>query len=156
MTLWHIDDFQSLADDIPRPWPWDVIGVMPTADDYMHLGNTAYDPHHAFCYTVSEGPTEVWCPMLSVEGRFCPPELITGVINVIFTATGASQLYGGDDLIVPFEYNLNGDDTTERRDGVFWIGHPTQDADRTRFHCYRSPHNWVLPVRWSSPLGWDG
>ena len=154
MTLWHIDDFDALAKEVPRPWPWDVIGVMPTKDDYLRLGNAAYDAHHAFAYTVSDGPVEIWVPMSSIEGRFCPPELITGIVNVIFTAVGAHQLAADDNVIVPFEYSAHNGDTPDLRDAVFWIGTPTQDLDRTRFHCYGTPHTWVQPVRWSSPEGW--
>lgn len=155
MTLWHIDDFDDLAKAVPSPWPWDVVGVLPTADDYMRLGSTAWDPDHAFCYTVSTGPTEVWCPLTSVEGRFCPPELITAVINVIFTAVDANRLIDGDNMIVPFDYATDDGEKLERRDSVFWIGATVEDPDRSQFHCYASPHTTILPVRWSSPEGWD-
>jgi hypothetical protein len=152
MTLWHIDDFRPLTDTIPRPWPWNVIGVMPTADDYLRLGDSAYD--QAFCYTVSTGPAEVWVPMMSIERRFCPPEAIAEVVNVLFTAVGAKQLADGDNIIVPFEYASDVAGGIEQSDGVFWIGSPVEDPDHSRFHCYRSPNDWVLPVRWSSPQGW--
>ena len=154
MTLWHIADFESLTADIPRPWPWTVVGVLPTQADYLANGSIVYDRHHCFCYTVSTGPTEVWCPMLSIEGRFCPPELIASVVNVIFTAVGARQLLDGDNVLVPFEYNepiLTGETWG---DGVFWVGTPTEDRDHARFHCYQSDNTWVLPVLWSSPEGW--
>jgi hypothetical protein len=154
MTLWHIDDFKDLAEQVPKPWPWTVIGVMPTQDDYQQHGDVVYGPEWAFCYTVSTGPTELWCPMSSIEGEFCPAELITGVVNVLFTAVGANQIDGGDNVIVPFYYavpHTNGE--TERRDSVFWVGTPTEDPDHSRFHCYQSPNRWVLPVRWSSPNG---
>jgi hypothetical protein len=155
VTLWHIDDFKPLTEAIPRPLPWQVVGVLPTKDDYLANGDAVYSPHNCFCYTVSPGPTEVWCPMTSVEGRFCPPELITCVINIIFTAVGARQLVDGDNVVVPFEYTEPIRTGTTFGDGVFWIGHPVEDPDNSRFHCYRSPNTWVLPLRWSSPQGWD-
>jgi hypothetical protein len=158
MTLWHIADFEKLTEELPRPLPWKVVGVMPTQREYLALGNIAYGPDYAFCYTVSPGPTELWCPMSSIEGRFCPPELITGVLNVFYTAVGANQLGAEDNVIVPFEYGsgplVNGDQITAVHDAVFWIGTPEEDPDRSRFHCFASPHAWVLPVRWSSPEGW--
>lgn len=154
MTLWHIDDFERLTAEVPRPWPWQVVGVMPTAADYEMYGSHAYDPDHAFCYTVSAGPTEVWCPLQSVEGRFCPPDVIAEVINSVFTAVGANQLVDGDNMIVPFKYVDPDADETTTRDAVFWIGTPVEDPDSTQYHCLASPHAWVLPVRWSSPEGW--
>lgn len=150
MTLWHIDDFHPLTADLPRPIPWQVVGVMPTIEQSQMLGDAAYDADHAFCYTVSDGPTEIWCPMTSIEGRFAAPDVIAEVVNVMFTALGAHTLTAGDDLIVP----LATSDDVHLGDGVFWLGAPVEDPDRTRFHCYASRHLWVLPVRWSSPLGW--
>lgn len=154
MTLWHIADFESLTAELPHPYPWNVVGVMPTRDQYLAQGSVVYDRHHCFCYTVSTGPTEVWCPMQSIEGRFCPPELITAVVNVIFTAVG-TFLLEGDNMIVPFSYREPLPDGGTEADGVFWIGTPVEDPARTRFHCYRTSNDWILPVLWSSPEGWQ-
>jgi len=150
MTLWHIKDFESLN---PDPIPWQVVGVLPTKQDYLMHGDAAYNDNSCFTYTVSTGPTEVWCPLLSVERRFCPPEIICGVVNTVFSAVAAGQLYEGDNVVVPFEYNepiCTGETTG---DGVFWIGAPSNDPFHDQFHCYRSPNQWVIPVRWSSPEG---
>lgn len=157
MTLWHIDDFGKVTGDVDRPWPCQIVGVLPTRDEYLADGDAVFGPHNAFCYTVSHGPTELWCPMESIEGRFCPPELIADVLNVLFAALEAHELAAEDNVIVPFEYRTgplvdgDGPEHAVRRDAVFWVGAPTDDPDNTRFHCYRSPNTQVLPVRWSSP-----
>jgi hypothetical protein len=152
VTLWHINDFK---DRLPNPLPWNIIGVLPTRQDYLRDGDAVYNPHNCFCYTVSKGPTEVWCPLTSIEGRFCPPELIADVVNIIFTAVGRHELDDGDNVLVPFEYNepfLNG---TTLGDGVFWIGEPTDDPYNDRYHCYASPNTSIRPLQWSSPQGWQ-
>ena len=138
MTLWHIDDFQKLADEVPRPLPWQVVGVLPTQHDYATYGAEAFTATSAFCYTVSEGPTEIWCPLQSIEGRYCPPEIIGEVINVVFTAIGQHELGSGDDIIVPFNAS---DNTTH--DAVFWIGDPEEEP---------RPHPLPL-LRLDQPLG---
>lgn len=152
MTLWHIDDFQTLRPD-HDPFPWTVIGVLPTVDEYRRLGEAVLSPSTAFCYTVSAGPQEVWCPLASIEGRYASAEMITIVINVILTAVTAGQLTATDNMIVPVGYtegHANGDGI---HDAVFWIGETVDDPDHDRYHCYQSPHTQVLPVRWSSPMG---
>ncbi len=148
--MWHLNDFDAL---VPHPVPWSVVGVLPTQQDYLRDGDSAYNDSSCFCYTVSDGPSEVWCPLLSVERRFCPPEIICGVLNTIYAALSAGQLLEGDSLMVPFEYNEPICTGETFGDGVFWIGSPTLDRTHDQYHCYQSPNRWVLPVRWSSPEG---
>src|SRR5262245_59190342 len=99
--LMHLDDLSAPWEDVPHPTPWRVIAVLPTIDDHTHFGSAAFHWRHAFAYTVSDGPAEVWCPIASIEGRTLPAEVLTVVLNLIFAGIGAHAIGPGDDLLVP-------------------------------------------------------
>ncbi len=135
------------------PIDWQCVGVFPTQDDVDRLGEA--DAKHssmAFVYTVSDGPYEVWCPSASIEGRYAGPQLISMILNMLRPALLAGDVSPGDDVIIPLGVVIDGE--IEDLDAVFWIGEVEDDADGVKYQCNMSPHTDVLPIRWSSPLGW--
>ena len=156
MTAVHINDLLSHWASIPRPVPWTVVGVIPTQQDYMKNGNAAFHSSRAFCYTVSGGPSEMWCPLSSIEDRYTGADLISAIVNVLFAALGVHLIKPGDDVIVPLGIPDDHGDWERDADAVFWVGEAQLDPDHRRFQTNMAPHvEWVIPIRWSSPLGWE-
>jgi hypothetical protein len=132
---------------------WQCVGVFPTDEDVERLGDEAAKlPSMAFVYTVSDGPFEVWCPSASIEGRYAGPQLTAMVVNMLRAALVADEVAPGDDVIIPLGVVIDGE--VEDQDAVFWIGELTDDRNGQQYQCNLSPHSLVLPIRWSSPLGW--
>ena len=130
-------------------WPWTVIGVFPTEPQQV-------GPWGWFCYTVGLD-VELWCPVTSIEGRGAGNDLIGVILNPLALATRDHVVRPGDSVLVPLGVSgPNYPDDPEDRwdaDAVFWIGEVEPNDGR---RCtYQSSARWVLPILWSSPLGWD-
>lgn len=125
-------------------YPWQVAGIFPIAD--------TEEPKEAwfnwFNYTVGLGPWELWMPACSIEGRAAGNLMITPIVNIIGAGVQYGAIVPGDSVLVPM-----GIPDEDDQDGVFWIGHYTIDEDR-RYQTRLSPTAGVLPILWSSPLGW--
>lgn len=140
-------DLVPLVLDDSGHWPWQVIGVFPTAGTEM-----PYEWWNYFCYTVGFGNgCELWAPTASIEGRAGDPELITMVLNRIAAGCAMGWVNPGDTVIVPLgiaDFPEEGDVDT-----IWWIGW-LEDNDHRR-GVYQSPARFVLPILWSSPLGFE-
>ena len=133
-------------------WPWTVIGVFPTQE---HADAGDVGPWSWFCYTVGLD-TELWCPCESVEGRAAGNDLIGAVLNPLALATRDHVVRSGDSVLVPLgvpgpNYPSDPDDRWDA-DAVFWIGEVEPNDGRRATYQTTAPR--VLPVLWSSPLGW--
>lgn len=131
--------------DVFDPIPWMVLGIFPTEDGPPH----DYD---WFNYTVGATENDVWdlwCPAISIEGRHAGNELIGWVLNGLVTGLRLGEIWFGDDVKVPFGVP-DGDDV----DCVFWVGSPEVRDPDSRMACYRTSSTLIVPIRWSSALGW--
>lgn len=129
-------------------WPWSVIGVFPNQDS--EVGQWSW-----FCYTVGLD-VELWCPVQSIEGRAAGNDLIGTILNPLALATRDHALAPGDSVLVPLgvpgpNYPEDPDDFWDE-DAVFWLGEIEPNDGRRA--TYQTPAPAVLPVLWSSPLGW--
>jgi hypothetical protein len=128
-------------------WPWNLIGVFPSVDDI------ASDPDArwaGFCYTVGLGTYEVWMPAISVEQRHVDLNFCGTLVNSIALATRDGVLVPGDDVAFPVGIADAEGNWSHDADAVLWIG---QIEPAGRRQTYQSPAQSVLPVLWSSPLG---
>lgn len=135
--------------DLPRPdeqfdpVPWMVIGVFPTEEGPPW-------PWNWFNYTVGASPEwDLWCSCMSIEERHGGNELIATALNFIATGLLTGELFFGDDLVFPLGVP-NSDDV----DCVFWIGYPRNNNPQSRMQTYRTNAPSIVPVQWSSGLGW--
>ena len=142
----HMNDLLPLAHscvEMNQGYPWRVMGIFPTAD--------TEEPQawwNWFNYTVGLGPWELWMPCCSIEGRAAGNELLTPIINAIGSAVQLGVVQPFDSVVVPL-----GIPNEDDRDGIFWIGDTVID-EQNRYQCNMSPTVGVIPILWSSPLGW--
>lgn len=133
-----------------RGWPWMIIGVFPTADDVL-LGTD--DVRRGFLYTVGLEPSyDLWMPISSVEDRMFEYEMAAAFLNGLAFGTLDATLRPGED--VNCEIGIPKQDGTWDYDAdmVFWLGR--FEINDGRRQTYRTDAPRILPVRWSSPLGW--
>lgn len=143
----HMNDLLPLAHNCHElnggRYPWNVMGIFPVADT---IEPTAW--FSWFNYTVGLGPWELWMPACSIEGRAAGNELITPIINAIGAGVQVGAVQPFDTVLVPLGIPGRDDE-----DGVFWIGDTVVDEEN-RYQCNMSPSAGVIPILWSSPLGW--
>jgi len=125
-------------------WPWMVIGVFPPE------GTDAQDGWwNRFCYTTKAPmPAEMWAPCCSIEGRCMDFNLTGSILNRLTAGYIYGPLNDGDDVIVPL--GIAEDPEHDDVDSVWWIGSPDT---RERRQTFQSSKPVVIPVLWSSPLG---
>jgi len=126
--------------------PWTVVGVFATEDDVIDGPPEAW--WKSFCYTSGLlVMTEMWAPCASIEGRMAGHELTAFVLNHLGAAFRAGALNVGDEVIVP----LGVPDKEGDVDTIWWIG---EEGPARYRQVNMSDADWVVPVMWSSPLGW--
>lgn len=121
---------------------WTIMGIFST-ESTEQPGAWWND----FCYTVGLGPVELHVPCASIEGRFAGAQITGSILNLIACGFKAGIIAPGDSVRVPLGIP-GGDD----QDSIWWIGQPDLDVDR--YQCNMASPIIVLPIRWSSPLGW--
>lgn len=131
-------------------WPWIVTGVFGV-DDY-------HSPYSEFCYTIGAGGNkygcEFWMPCLSIEDRYMNNNMTGAILNYLAAGVIVGVLNPGDDVRVPLGIpTAPGGAWEHDADGYFWIGEPADDVDN-RYATNMTPIDTILPIRWSSPLGW--
>lgn len=149
----HIRDLFSMGVTVcggpDEPWPWQLIGVFSTEEQLKGPDDFLGAWWNYFCYTVGYGPVfELWVPCASIEGRLAGPDLIGETLNYIAAGMSLRAIATGDSVIVPF-----GVPDAPDVDTVWWIGEPVLDFD-ARYQCNMSDAPGVVPIRWSSGLGW--
>lgn len=133
---------------IAYEWPWMVVGVFGTDETIKpDEGEDGSEWWHSFVYTVGVGPYDLWAPSASIEGRYAGHDLVGWVLNVFAYCLNIGYLNPGESVIVPLGVPGGEDVGT-----VWWIGHP--DNDIRRYQAYQSRALGVIPIRWSSGLGW--
>jgi hypothetical protein len=147
MTLHQVDDiadYLMVVIDKYESIPWAVLGIFPTED-------SAGAPEawwNSFCYTRGLTPhMDMWVPSASIEGRYAGPQLTSQVLNVIAAAVIAAVVHPGDSVAVPLGVPDGGDVET-----VWWLGKP--EPNRGYRATYQSQASSILPMLWTSPLGW--
>jgi hypothetical protein len=145
-----ITDFHQLVDIVKTQyggeWPWTIIGVFPLPDTPM-----PYAWWNNFCYTsgFTQG-CELWVPCASIEGRNAGPNLVGDMLNLIACAAHQQWLLPGDTVRVPL--GVAGRDDDEDVISYWWIGYPEINDHRRQVNMTSQP--FVVPILWSSPLGW--
>jgi hypothetical protein len=137
--------------DTPTETRHQVVGVF-AVDEPVH-GMVAQ--RSGFCYTVGAQDicgAELWCPTASVEGRYVGPHLITDILNMVVAALRDGEVRPGGDLFVPLATPEQPD---VAHDAVFWLGLVSEDLrGRLCFLADRAGSSRLIPMSWSSPLGW--
>jgi hypothetical protein len=123
---------------------WVVMGIFSTDDEA--------DRDTGFCYTVGYGEYELHCPTASIEGRSAGPDMITMYLNLLGLALRDSVVGLGDDVAIPIGFIVDGEQVDA--EAIFWISDVVDDPAGDAYECNMSPCSRVLPIRWSSPLGW--
>jgi hypothetical protein len=126
-------------------WPWQLIGVFPV--EGTEMPNEWWS---RFMYTVGlSDDYEMWLQPCSIEGRCVDFEFGGSILNQLAAGYTHGPLNDGDEVVVPV--GIADDPEAPDVDSIWWIG----NVD-TREHrgTYQSPVETVIPVLWSSPLGW--
>ncbi len=121
------------------PW-WKIIGVLPRAEDEV-----APSLHMGFLYTNGLSETELWCPVLSIEGRSGGSDFIANVLNTLGFAVMTGRVEPGDSVI------LYDDEAGDIINSIFWIGELEPNDGRRETNI--STGDTVLPILWSSNAG---
>lgn len=133
--------------DRPDPLPWTQIGVFPIAefapadDEDWATGATGFN------YTIDLGPEDLWIPASSIEGRYMGNQVAASFLNVITFAYTLGLIVPGEDILSAIGMPDGAD-----ADAVFWLGE-LEDNDGSR-ETLQSHAEFILPILWSSPLGW--
>jgi hypothetical protein len=119
---------QRTDDDVPNAW-WDH-----------------------FVYTIGMSGPEVWTSCISIEGRGADHQMVAAILNRIAAGIQMGVILPGDTVQVPLGVanQPDADDVIS----LWWIGEPTHDHDRY-YQTFQSRNRWVIPIRWSSPLGFE-
>lgn len=131
-------------------WPWQVIGVFASVDG-VESGDSR--PDSGFLYTIGLNPLyDVWMPVASVEGRMIGFDLGGTYLNFLAFGTIDATLRPGDDVLCGV--GIPGEDGEWERDAdlVFWLGEMEENTGRRQTFQSHAPR--ILPILWSSPLGW--
>jgi hypothetical protein len=132
-------------------WGWEIIAVFK-ADDQRAEDDVTNAWWDHFCYTVGMPFASVWVPWASIEGRGAGPELVGGVLNMITAGIVMGVLSPGDSVRVPL--GVAGREDDDDVISVWWIGEPVIDDDNRYQTNMERDTPFVVPIRWSSPLGW--
>lgn len=139
--------------ELPHPdgeWPWTLIGVFPTIE---HVKRDPDALHRQFMYTVGAGDTDLWFDGLSIEYRGLTLDTFFGFLaNTLTSAFLQGAIAPGDSVEILL--GVPGADGKWDHDApsYWWIGEPT--TDHARYETYQSTAAQIVPVKWSSPLGW--
>jgi hypothetical protein len=140
VILHHISDLAPAAEEYHGNYPWMQVGVFPTKD-------SALPERDWFNYTVGLGLAELWVPCMSVEGRAAGNQLVGGILNTLAAAWTKGVLGYGDNVVVPL-----GIPDADDADSIWWVKGEREPARRRQVNM--TVAEWVVPVLWSSPLGW--
>ena len=130
-------------------WPWQLIGVFPSVDD---VAADPYAHHRGFLYVAHGSEPALWCSAESIEERGAPLDLIGAILNVFTLAVRDAVVRPGDNVLVPLGIPDSEGNWVRDADAVFWFGAIEPNDGRRSTWQSRSPS--VLPILWSSPLGW--
>jgi hypothetical protein len=126
------------------PW-WQNVGVFPPETE--NNGESWWD---SFLYTVGFMPDlELWAPTASIEGRQAGHNLTGFYVNRIAVGIHAGLIVPGDD--VRMLIGVAGHEGEDDVESVWWVGEPEPARYR---QANMSPARFVVPILWSSPLGW--
>jgi len=140
MATFHIvKDLNPAAERYEGRYPWNQVGVFPTAEDDLL--------YSWFNYTVGLGWAELWASCVSIEGRSAGNELTAIILNVLASSWRDGIIHYGDDIIVP----IGMPDGTDV-DSIWWIGRMREPAAKRG--CNVGKPDWCVPILWTSPLGW--
>jgi hypothetical protein len=117
-----------------------------------------HDQYSEFNYTIGADANpygcEFWMSCLSIEGRYMNNNMAGMILNHLVGAVHAGVLNPGDDVRVPLGIPKEpGGEWDHDADAYFWVGTPEVDTEN-RYGCNMTPITTILPIRWSSPLGW--
>lgn len=139
MTMHDLEEFSWEEPD------WTVVGVFTPGEERSAEPDVT---HRDFCYTVGAGPVELFCHTASIEGREAGHDLVTAILNRFVPPWRAGELAEGDSVTVPL-----GQPDGPDGDCVFWVG-TVRERDGA-YPSNMSATQYVLPIRWSSFLGWN-
>lgn len=149
MTTHHFGD---LADEVyghyQGGWPWQVIGVFPTADQSEFEQNYSW-----FNYTVGLGLHELWVSCVSIEGRGMGNEVCCEILNVIGGAWQLGYVGFGEDIVVPLGIPNEDGEWDHDADSVWWLSTYWVPSHLKQVNMPGRAERTV-PIIWSSPLGW--
>jgi hypothetical protein len=148
-TTHHINDLQELERIVRHdgPWPWMMMGIFPAEGTEQPKAWWNW-----FCYTAGLSPEmELWAPCCSIEGRAAGNDLIGMVLNHIASGVVLGMVQPGDTVIVPL--GVADDEDAGDVNSIWWIGDLVHGTQRHMVNM--SAAQFVLPVQWSSPLGWE-
>jgi hypothetical protein len=147
MKTVHIRDLERLDGQIA----WQLIGVFPV--DPPKPG--ADRPPKQFMYSVGVAPGhDWWFDALSVEYRgLALDQFFSWLANRIILAHNTGVIDFGDTVQVPLGIPDKDGQWLRDEDSFWWIGEPT--GNDSRFEANMTPAPTIIPVRWSSPLGWN-
>lgn len=140
---------EDLSEACAPPYPWDIIEVFP--NDLADYGDWS-----AFVYTVGAAPKwDAWCPTRSVEGREGGPRLVAAVVIILTAGLRCGLVTRGDTVTVPLSIRDADGEWVCDADASWWIGDfVAADPHRGPMCTMMSSAPLVIPMRWSSPLGW--
>ena len=134
-------------------WPWMLIGVYPTFDsvdeNYVPTGGSM------FMYSTTPAPGDVasfWLSVPSIENRVMDHTLAASILNNIIAAASINFVRPGDSIRIPLGIPDAEGNWDHDADAIFWIGE-IELNDRSR-QTYQSVAEAIVPILWSSPLGW--
>ena len=138
-----------MAVERQEPFPWTLVGVFPTIDQVQK------DPdgfHRQFMYSVdAPGEADLWFDGHSIEQRGLNLDKFFGFIaNMMVNAYVRGVLRPGDTVQIPLGIPNADGDWDHDADSFWWIGEPSE-TDRHEANLSGATH--IVPVRWSSPLG---
>lgn len=134
-------------------WDWEIVGVFRPDDAPRDEDDEPNQWWDFFCYTVGMPFASVWAPWASIEGRGASPELIGMVLNRITAGLVMGVLLPGDSMRMPL--GVAGREDDDDLVSVWWIGDPVIDAENRYQTNMERDTPLVIPVRWSSPLGFE-
>jgi len=140
--------------------PWMLTGVFTPDTD---IGEDDYPDGlpqtFGFVYSVGlqeHAGFELFCPSVSIEGRYGGPRIVAMVLNLI----GWAAIDHGERLVgtsCPVPIGVTGPDGEWERDAeaIFWFGDEVETDRKARQAnmAYALGSTRLLPMRWSSPLG---
>ena len=131
-------------------WPWQILGIFPSLDD-VETGRARAESH--FMYTTGVNPLyDVWMPMASVEGRMLDFQLGAVLVNGLAFGTLDATIRPGEDVKCAVGIPNADGEWDHDADIVFWIGRMEINDHRRQTFQTAAPR--ILPILWSSPLGW--
>lgn len=154
-TTHDIGDLEQVVEGVLRSnngeWPWGIIGVFK-AESQRQPDDIPQAWWDHFCYTLGfPRGAELWTPCASIEGRGADHDLIAMVLNRIACGCIMGWINPGDTVIVPM--GVAAAPEAEDVNTIWWIGELEENDGRRQVH--QSDAMFVLPILWSSPLGFE-